>query len=197
MPITLSNTTITGLAAGGLPSATVTSDTLSSAAVTAAKMGYTGAVLSVSYTTQTSFLNTTGGSIEIMSTTLTTVTTNPNILILVKTGGWSGDDSEIWLEWNLNSGGWNRDNKLNGVGDRKCIGDMSWSHLSNGGAMNVLASQVANFGSSVSTIGIRVMGQPENSNGGGLYINTGGGGGYGGFNYDSCQSNLTIMELRA
>jgi len=45
MPITLGDTTITGLGVGGLPAGTVNATTLASSAVTAAKMGYSGAIL--------------------------------------------------------------------------------------------------------------------------------------------------------
>jgi hypothetical protein len=47
MPIVLGNDTITGLGVGGLPNGTVNADDLANGAVTAAKMGYAGAVLQV------------------------------------------------------------------------------------------------------------------------------------------------------
>lgn len=49
MPITLSDTTISGLGVGGLPSGTVNSTTLADGSVTRAKMGYAGAVLQTTY----------------------------------------------------------------------------------------------------------------------------------------------------
>ena len=47
MPITLGDTSITGLGVGGLPAGTVNATTLADSAVTRAKMGYAGAVLQV------------------------------------------------------------------------------------------------------------------------------------------------------
>ena len=196
MPIVLGNTTISGLGVGGLPAGTVNADSLASSAVTRAKMGYAGAVLQVVSANQTSFLNTTSqGGIEILSLSITPVFSNSNFIILAKTGGQSGDDSEIWLEYNLNGAGFVRNNLLNGVGDRKCIGDMMYTHGSNGGCLNVSTAINVNFGTTTS-LAIRLMGAAENNTGGGLFINTGTGGGFGGFNFDSCQTNMIIMEIK-
>jgi len=175
----------------------VGSSEISSSAITAQKIGFTGSVLSVVSANNESFMNTSSSDgMELVSTSITPVNNNSRFLIHAKTGGWSGDDSEIWLEYSINGGGWVRNNILNGKGDRKCIGDLCWTHISNGGAMNVMTSVVADFGTGINTLGIRMMGAAENNNAGGLYINTGGAGGWGGFNYDSCQTHLVIMELR-
>lgn len=175
----------------------VGSSKLSDASVTVPKIGFSGSVLSVVSANNESFMNTSSSDgMELVSTSMSPILNNSKFLIMAKTGGWSGDDSEIWLEYSINGGGWVRNNILNGKGDRKCIGDMSWSHLSNGGAMNVSTSVVADFGTGINSLGIRLMGAAENNNSGGLYINTGGGGGWGGFNYDSCQTHIVIMEIR-
>jgi len=69
MPITLGDTSITGLGVGGLPSGTVNATTLADAAVTAAKMGYSGAVLKVFQTVPKSYYsyNQAAGSSEDMT----------------------------------------------------------------------------------------------------------------------------------
>ena len=74
MAITINGTgSITGLTAGGLPDASITSDDIAAGAVTAAKIGYAGAILQVKQiykqdtftTTSTSFTDVTGLSLAI------------------------------------------------------------------------------------------------------------------------------------
>lgn len=62
MPITLGDTSITGLGIGGLPSGVVNATSLANSAVTAAKMGYAGALLSVRYYEFTTQLSLSGPS---------------------------------------------------------------------------------------------------------------------------------------
>jgi hypothetical protein len=47
MPVTIGNTTITGVGVGGLPAGSVTAATLADSSITADKIGYAGAVLQV------------------------------------------------------------------------------------------------------------------------------------------------------
>jgi hypothetical protein len=87
MPITLGNTTITGLGVGGLPAGTVNADSLASAAVTRAKIGYAGAILQVVQSIKTapqtfSGLNTTFADISDLSLAITPSSTSSKILIL-------------------------------------------------------------------------------------------------------------------
>lgn len=66
MPITLDNTSITGLGVGGLPSGVVNATSLADSAVIASKMGYAGALLSVRYyqfTTQLTLPSTSDSTI--------------------------------------------------------------------------------------------------------------------------------------
>jgi hypothetical protein len=73
MPITLGNTSITGLAVGGLPAGTVNADSLASSSVTAAK--YTGqrAVIAVHTRTDTTRIVTSNTQQTFMSWTLNKV----------------------------------------------------------------------------------------------------------------------------
>ena len=62
MPIVLGNTTITGLGVGGLPSGSVTADSLASGAVTASKIGFSGAVLQIVQSVTTGTTSYANGS---------------------------------------------------------------------------------------------------------------------------------------
>jgi hypothetical protein len=59
MPVTIENTTITGVGVGGLPSGIVNSTTLASSAMTRSKLGYSGAILQ---TVQATFTGTFSGT---------------------------------------------------------------------------------------------------------------------------------------
>lgn len=63
MPIGINGSgTITGLSAGGLPDGSITTDDLASAAVTAAKVGYAGALLQVVQAVKTDTFSTNSAS---------------------------------------------------------------------------------------------------------------------------------------
>jgi hypothetical protein len=82
MPIVLGDTTITGLATGGLPAGVVNSTTLANGAVTAAKIGYSGAILQAvynEYNVNGSFSNV---DFSILDTSITPVSTASKILII-------------------------------------------------------------------------------------------------------------------
>jgi hypothetical protein len=83
MPITIGNTTITGLGVGGLPSATVGSTTLAAGAVTRSKMGTFGAALQVVSAFKTDPFSTTSTSGEItgLSVSITPTSSSSRILI--------------------------------------------------------------------------------------------------------------------
>jgi hypothetical protein len=85
MPITLGNTTITGLGVGGLPSGTVNATTLADSAVTRAKMGYAGAVLQVVQTVKTDRSSTTSMSpvdVPGLSVSITPTSASSKILVI-------------------------------------------------------------------------------------------------------------------
>ena len=86
MPITLGNTTITGLGVGGLPSGTVNATTLANAAVTRVKMGYAGAILQVVQTVKSDTFsgvsNTAALSVTGLSATITPTSTSSKIWIV-------------------------------------------------------------------------------------------------------------------
>jgi hypothetical protein len=100
MPITLGDTTITGLGVGGLPAGTVNATTLASSAVTAAKIGYAGAILqvvnSVKTDTQTlSGLNTSWADISGISITITPRNASSKFIILSSISiGMSGNPAQ-------------------------------------------------------------------------------------------------------
>ena len=85
MAITLGNTTITGLGAGGLPSSSVTTDTLATSAVTRPKIGFAGTILQVqqyvlnSSTTGYSWYGDVG-----LDVTITPTSTSSKILVVTK-----------------------------------------------------------------------------------------------------------------
>jgi len=87
MPITLGDTSITGLGVGGLPAGTVNSTTLADSAVTAAKMGYSGAIIQTQYVSSGTRVQTTHSSTWAEPSTAYRVTITPifaNSMIIVK-----------------------------------------------------------------------------------------------------------------
>jgi hypothetical protein len=85
MPITLGNTTISGLAAGGLPSGVVDATTLANGAVTRAKMGTFGAALQVITATKTDTFTSTSTEVSTitgLSVSITPTSTSSRILIM-------------------------------------------------------------------------------------------------------------------
>jgi hypothetical protein len=92
MPIVLGNDTITGLGVGGLPDGTINAADLAAASVTAAKMGYAGAILQVKSTFVSSVNTTTnvdartiGGTVG-LEVSITPVSSNSQFLILCDIG---------------------------------------------------------------------------------------------------------------
>ena len=87
MPITLGDTTLTGLGVGGLPAGTVNSTTLADSAVTVAKMGYSGAILQIVRNTPSSatgYSQSVASFAEVSADYRTTITpiSSSSILIL-------------------------------------------------------------------------------------------------------------------
>jgi hypothetical protein len=92
MPITINGSgTVTGLSAGGLPDGSITTDDIAANAVTAAKIGYAGAILQVVSTTKTDTFTTTAtasspAAVTGLSATITPSSTSSKILVLVNVG---------------------------------------------------------------------------------------------------------------
>ena len=86
MPITLGDTSITGLGVGGLPAGTVNATTLASSAVTAAKIGYSGAIIQTQYVSSGTRVQTThSGFVEPSSAFRVTITPQySNSMIIIK-----------------------------------------------------------------------------------------------------------------
>ena len=86
MAITINGTgSITGLTAGGLPDASITSDDIAAGAVTAAKIGYAGAILQVVQTVKTDTSSHTGATWgdTNLSATIVPSSVSSKILVLV------------------------------------------------------------------------------------------------------------------
>jgi len=84
MPITLGNTTISGLATDGLPSGVVTSTTLNNSSVTRPKMGFAGTYLQVVSATKTDTFSASNAGwtgIPGLSVTITPTSTSSTILL--------------------------------------------------------------------------------------------------------------------
>lgn len=134
MPIILGDTTISGLGVGGLPAGTVNSATLATDSVTRTKMGFQGTILQTVH----NFTDNTGGFNDVsthLETFITPTSTNSRILIMgTLSGDARADDNVVQLEYRIGAGGWTLDSVLNSrVQSFSGIGDMSWSHRSNGG----------------------------------------------------------------
>jgi hypothetical protein len=134
MPITVGNTTISGLGVGGLPSGVVNATTLATSAVTRTKIGFQGAVIQTVH----NFTDSTGGFSNIsthLETFITPTSTNSRILIMgTLSGDGRADDSVVGLQYRIGGGAWQYDSVLNSrVQTFSGIGDMAWAHKSNGG----------------------------------------------------------------
>jgi hypothetical protein len=99
MPIVLGNTTITGLGVGGLPDGTVNADDLASGAVTAAKMGYAGAILQTVENRITSTSSATNSDWNDMWTANITRTSTSSKILHCSSLIWSGDNPNGY--WNI------------------------------------------------------------------------------------------------
>jgi hypothetical protein len=89
MPIILQNTSITGLAAGGLPSGTVNATTLADGAVTREKLGYSGAIIQVVMSTYTAAWSSSSSNNWInlpLTATITPTSSSSKILVMINHG---------------------------------------------------------------------------------------------------------------
>lgn len=155
MPITLSDTSITGLAVGGLPTGTVNSTVLADAAVTRAKMGYTGAVLQTVFAYTHSTTSWGGNSASNFEAYITPTSTSSYILIMGVLSGHASDDSYSYLQYNIGGGSWTKGGGgMNGPNYLGGWGDHCWSHGSNSGPFQNPCFTLINFGTT-SQVGIR------------------------------------------
>jgi len=134
MPITLGDTTISGLAAGGLPANSVVEATLASSAVTRTKLGFQGSIIQTVH----NFTDSTGGFGDVsthLETFITPTLASSRILITgTISGDWRQEDSVTQLEYRIGGGGWTLDSNLNSrVQSFSGVGEGGWQHKSNGG----------------------------------------------------------------
>ena len=153
-------------------------------------------------TNYSGFASTTSQSgITFADLDMSPIHTDSYILVVAHVNGHSQDDSEANLEYNKTntSGtetGWTRDDKLNGNGTRKCIGDFAWAHNSNNGNHHCATSILADFGTDMKRIRVRIRASAENNTQGGMFVNTGkGGNSTGGYNFDTAKCTLTMYEI--
>ena len=134
MPITLGNTSISGLGVGGLPAGTVNSTSLADNAIIRSKIGFQGAILQMTHT----FSDATGvvGDVSTWLESFITPTEASSRIFIMGTlaGDARSDDSVTQLQYNIGGGAWQLDSNLNSrVQSFSGLGDHSWSHISNGG----------------------------------------------------------------
>jgi len=134
MPIILGNTTISGLAAGGLPANSVVEATLASSAVTRTKLGFQGSIIQTVH----NFTDATGGFGDVsthLETFITPTLASSRILITgTISGDWRQEDSVTQLQYNIGGGAWTLDSNLNSrVQSFSGVGEGGWNHKSNGG----------------------------------------------------------------
>lgn len=102
MPITLGNTSISGLAAGGLPSGVVNATSLASGAVTKAKIGYAGQVLQCIVTEDSAVGTVTNDDTIKLTTNITPFSASSKILVMCS-WFWAGDNPNG--HWDLRRNG--------------------------------------------------------------------------------------------
>ena len=127
MPITIGDTTITGLGVGGLPSGSVTNTTLANSSVTLAKLsGHKGIAAVHTYTNSTRQVTSSSSNYNFFTFTFTKVSSTSKLYIHATMPGWGetnsgkyfgigiddsydwsgmghndngGDNTTMWLQW--------------------------------------------------------------------------------------------------
>jgi hypothetical protein len=193
MPITLGNTSISGLGVGGLPANTVNSTTLADSAVSRDKMGFQGAWLQLVH----NFTDNTGGFND-QSTHLETFITpsaaSSRILVYGLLGGNCTDDSVVRIQYNIGGGGWTTDTNFNAnVQSFSGIGDLSYNHVSNDGPFpfGVIGYFHPN---TTATVGIRFFMDVESTST--FWLNRSPAGEDGSENFGTSRTMLTLIEVR-
>jgi hypothetical protein len=193
MPIILGDTTISGLAAGGLPNGTVNSTTLADNAVTRGKIGFQGAILQMVY----NFSDATGvtGDVSTWLESFITPTEASSRIFIMGTlaGDARSDDSVSQLQYNIGGGAWQLDSNLNSRRQSfSGLGDASWNHISNGGPFPFTM-----FGyfhpNTTAQVGIRFRHDQEG--GGNFWFNRSRDGVDGSENFGTSRSHLILIEV--
>lgn len=111
--------------------------------------------------------------------------------------GHAGDDTSVFLQYNVNGGGWNLNSVLNSQAySYSGLGDLTWSHRSNNGPFPfpihnfMTASQIGAGAGSV--VGVRVGVIHENST---TFYNRGTDGVDGSVNYATARSRMSLWEI--
>ena len=193
MPITLGNTTISGLDVGGLPANTVNSTTLADSAVSRAKSGFQGAWLQLvhNFTDNTVGFNDQSTHLE---TFITPSAASSRILVYGLLGGNCTDDSVVRIQYNIGGGGWTTDTNFNSnVQSFSGIGDLSYNHVSNDGPFpfGVIGYFHPN---TTATVGIRFFMDVESSST--FWLNRSPAGEDGSENFGTSRTMLTLIEVR-
>jgi hypothetical protein len=193
MPITLGNTTISGLGVGGLPAGTVSAANLEDNAVTRDKIGFQGAWLQLAH----NFTDATGAFGDQSThceTFITPTAASSRILVMGILGGNANDDSVVRLQYRIGGGGWITDTNFNSnVQSFSGIGDLSYSHISNDGPFPFGA-----FGyfhpNTTQTVGIRWFIDVESSTQ--FFLNRSPAGQDNSENFGTSRTMLTLIEVR-
>ena len=94
MPITIGDTTITGLGVGGLPSGSVTNTTLANSSVTLAKLsGHKGIAAVHTFTNSTRQVTSASSNYNYFTFTFTKVSSTSRVFIHATMPGWANDNS--------------------------------------------------------------------------------------------------------
>ena len=134
MPITIGDTTISGLGVGGLPAGSVNDATLAANSVIRSKIGYQGTIIQTVH----NFTDATGGFGDVsthLETFITPQLQSSRILIMgTLSGDWRQEDSVTQLQYNIGGGAWQLDSNLNSRQQTfSGVGEGGWQHKSNGG----------------------------------------------------------------
>lgn len=197
--ITIGNGTITGLDAGGLPNGAITTSNFASGAITQSLMP-TGSVLQVvrNYDDTVSSGGSGAPNYTYWITTYITLQRSSSVILIdgVFTGH-AGDDTSVFLQYNINGGGWNLNSILNSQAySYSGLGDLTWSHRSNNGPFpfpihNFMTA--ASIGASAgSSVGVRVGVIHENST---TFYNRGTDGQDNSVNYATARSRMSLWEI--
>ena len=193
MPITLGNTTISGLGVGGLPAGTVSAANLEDNAVTRDKIGYQGAWLQLihNFTDSTGAFNDQSTHLE---TFITPTAASSRILVMGLLGGNCTDDSVVRIQYRIGGGGWVTDTNFNSnVQSFSGIGDLSYAHISNDGPF-----PFGVFGyfhpNTTQTVGIRWFMDVESTST--FFLNRSPAGQDNSENFGTSRTMLTLIEVR-
>ena len=161
MPITLGDTSITGLGVGGLPNGVVNADNIATGAITRAKMGYAGAVLQTIQSDTTGVVSFTNSNGSFFTFSITPTLASSKVLI---SGNfiWGGDNPNGYftLERSIGGGSYSVISNIAGY-DESLSGGQTWN-----APVNYLDSP-----NTTSTVTYRIFWYHVIQNGGTMYLN--------------------------